>query len=234
MTVTSGANAGTYWYHFDALESVAALSQYNSGSGVASIVERYRYSAFGETTVTLNGNTGNPYRFTGRRWDDETELYYYRARYYKPDLGRFLQPDPIGYTDGMNMYAYVGNNPLGFVDPYGLRQWSGLFRPNAMVRITTEGSNTTKRHHISDATDIVMVLIEHSVSGDKIAGFEYYGHGEPGGLNVEIKDKKNYITGIYSKGHYIAADNQNTYSLDILEDVIKGAFHRCKNFFSCL
>ena len=119
-----GAETGRYFYHFDALGSVIALSQYNSGSGYASIVEQYEYSAFGETTVTLDGSTGNPYRFTGRRWDDEADLYYYRARVYSPQLGRFLQPDPIGYTDGMNMYAYVGNNPLRFIDPFGLcKDW---------------------------------------------------------------------------------------------------------------
>ncbi len=60
--------------------------------------------------------------FTGRRFDPKTGLYYYRMRYYSPDLGRFLQPDPIGYADGMNIYAYCGNNPLTFVDPMGLKK----------------------------------------------------------------------------------------------------------------
>ena len=50
----------------------------------------------------------------------EGGLYYYRARYYKPEIGRFLQPDPIGYADGLNMYAYCGNNPINWIDPLGL------------------------------------------------------------------------------------------------------------------
>jgi len=62
----------------------------------------------------------NPYQFTGRQYDSETGLHYYRARYYNAEIGRFLQPDPIGYNDGMNMYAYVGNNPISFTDPFGL------------------------------------------------------------------------------------------------------------------
>ncbi len=60
------------------------------------------------------------YRYTARRFDNETRLYYYRARYYDVNWGRFLQPDPAGYGDGLNLYAYVGNSPLSFVDPSGL------------------------------------------------------------------------------------------------------------------
>jgi len=62
----------------------------------------------------------NPYQFTGRQYDSETGLYYYRARYYNVEIGRFIQPDPIGYNDGMNMYVYVGNNPVVYTDPMGL------------------------------------------------------------------------------------------------------------------
>jgi len=57
--------------------------------------------------------------FTGRQFDIETGLYYYRARYYNPYIGRFLQTDPIGYGDGMNWYVYCKNNPLRFLDPSG-------------------------------------------------------------------------------------------------------------------
>ena len=59
--------------------------------------------------------------FTARRYDDESELYYYRARMYNHQLGRFMQTDPIGYNDGMNIYAYCGNNSVSYTDPSG--QW---------------------------------------------------------------------------------------------------------------
>ena len=58
--------------------------------------------------------------FTGRRFDSETGLYYYRARYYSPQLRRFIEPDPIGFAGGMNLYAYVGNDPGNATDLYGL------------------------------------------------------------------------------------------------------------------
>ena len=107
-----------YYYHLDGLGSVAALSEENN-----TIAERYSYSVFGEPNRVSDVN--NPYLFTGRRFDTETRLYHYRARAYAYDIGRFLQPDPIGLSDGINLYAYCGNNPVGFVDPYGLCKGDG-------------------------------------------------------------------------------------------------------------
>ena len=111
-----------YYYHFDGLGSVVALSD-NAGA----IVERYEYSAYGQTQILspsheprATSDYSNPYMFTGRRFDDETGLYYYRARMYHPELGRFIQPDPIGCLGGLNLYAYVGNSPLNWIDPWGL------------------------------------------------------------------------------------------------------------------
>jgi RHS repeat-associated protein len=60
--------------------------------------------------------------FTGRKYDSETELYYYRERYYKLSIGRFIQTDPVGYSAGINWYMYCGNNPIVLVDQFGLCQ----------------------------------------------------------------------------------------------------------------
>jgi RHS repeat-associated protein len=84
------------------------------------LTEKYRYTAYG-LTQSVGANTA-AFRYTGRRYDAETGLYHYRARAYSPTLGRFLQTDPAGTAGGINLYAYVGNNPLNATDPTGL--WS--------------------------------------------------------------------------------------------------------------
>ncbi|NJL71608.1 MAG: RHS repeat-associated core domain-containing protein, partial [Candidatus Competibacteraceae bacterium] len=65
---------------------------------------------------------GTTVGFTGQRYDSELGLYYFKHRYYSPKLGRFLQPDPIGYTGSdFNLYTYVGNSPQKYTDPMGLQ-----------------------------------------------------------------------------------------------------------------
>ncbi|MEK7281247.1 MAG: RHS repeat-associated core domain-containing protein, partial [Chloroflexota bacterium] len=102
--------------------------------------ERYAYDVYGTPRITDAGGTvlsqsalGNRFLFTGREYDQETGLYHYRARAYDPKLGRFLQRDPVGYVAGLNLYTYVGNSPMNWLDPLGLEKhpgragfWQGL------------------------------------------------------------------------------------------------------------
>ena len=81
---------------------------------------RYEYGPYGELIRGCGPtNMTNPFRFATKYWDSETDLVYFGQRYYSPSLGRFLSPDPIGTDGGLNLYAFVGNNPINQIDPLG-------------------------------------------------------------------------------------------------------------------
>jgi RHS repeat-associated protein len=110
FAVEDGTGTLSY-FHADGLGSVAKVT--NTAGAVTS---SFRYDAFGR----IEAGSPSTYAFTGREWDSETGLYYYRARYYDPVLGRFLSEDPIAFVGGLNFYTYVGANPASFADPLGL------------------------------------------------------------------------------------------------------------------
>ena len=113
-----------FFYTKDHLNSIHALTNKDGRP-----VQRYNYSAYGKTKIEKTSAADklvkNPYGYTSREWDEETGDYYYRARYYDPSTGRFLTPDPIGFKGGdANLYRYVGNNPVLYVDPYGKNRFA--------------------------------------------------------------------------------------------------------------
>jgi RHS repeat-associated protein len=130
----------SHFYHHDGLGSITGITD-SSKQPVAS----YGYDAFGNI-ASQTGTLTNPYTYTGREYDQESGLYYYRARYYDPTIGRFLQPDPLDMAMVIlirqyfpssstsellyhyalenpliisNSYPYVANNPVNWVDPNG-------------------------------------------------------------------------------------------------------------------
>ena len=112
LVVYEGAGTATKnWQYADHLGSIIATAD---STGTSTAI--YTYGPFGESSLT----TGIRYGYTGQRSIAALGLLYYKARFYSPSLGRFLQPDPIGYADNLNLYAYVGNNPVNFGDPSGL------------------------------------------------------------------------------------------------------------------
>ena len=120
-----------YYVHKDQLNSSLVLTD-ESGA----VVRQYSYDVYGkpyvlmgtgyvdmQTYMTGTGYTNNAREndrlFTGREYDVETGLYSYRARIYSPSLGRFLNRDPVGMADQVNLYTYVGDSPVMGRDPSG-------------------------------------------------------------------------------------------------------------------
>ncbi len=120
--------SGKYFYLKDLLGSITDITD---ASG--NVVQKYEYSAYGKI-YAIRDSSGNDissspvvntsFTYTGREWDSESGMYYYRARYYDPSTGRFLQadPDPGDLQDTLtivNKYVYAGNNPVMYGDPSG-------------------------------------------------------------------------------------------------------------------
>ncbi|MBI5233750.1 MAG: DUF2778 domain-containing protein [Deltaproteobacteria bacterium] len=112
LSMERGGNR--YYYHADGLGSITSMTD-----STEAVVNRYAYDPFG--AIDKSESIRNAYTYTGREYDSETGLYYYRARYYDPQAGRFVSKDPIGFeSEDVNVYEYVDSNPLISSDPLGL------------------------------------------------------------------------------------------------------------------
>jgi RHS repeat-associated protein len=107
------SSAASY-YEQDGLGSVTSLS---NSAGV--LANTYTYDSLGNVT-NFTGTLKNPFQYTGRDYDAETGLRYYRARYYDPQVGRFISEDPRRFDGGIDFYRYVSNNVPNKIDPFGL------------------------------------------------------------------------------------------------------------------
>jgi RHS repeat-associated protein len=128
--LSNPAQRTTRYHHTDDLYNVMAVTD-----GAGNVVERYEYDDYGtpmvmapDGTVFASSTIGNPYLFTGRRYDAETSWYHYRTRYLDPAAGRFTTRDIIGIWGDPwefgNGYTYVANGPLSYLDPAGLGWWA--------------------------------------------------------------------------------------------------------------
>jgi RHS repeat-associated protein len=131
------------YYHANHQGSVIAMTD---GSG--NLAQRVGYDEYGNGSLA----TGEQFGYAGRRYDPETGLYYYRARYYSPVLGRFLQVDPVGYKDNLNLYTYVGNDPVDKTDPSGKWAWIDdaiALGAGAIVGVAGQGIEDLVSGHMS-------------------------------------------------------------------------------------
>ena len=125
LTANASTVGSSQWYLFNARGDVIALTD-----AFGHVIREYRYDAFGNEVNPCPNDT-NPWRFTGEYFDRETGMIYLRARHFNPRTGRFTQPDPLFWGNNraslniytarqtVNLYAYVMNNPIRFVDPSG-------------------------------------------------------------------------------------------------------------------
>jgi RHS repeat-associated protein len=110
----NGASADSFYLH-DGLGTTRQLTD-----SVESVTVSYTYESFGNL-IASTGTSENTYGFTGEQQFKEADgLVFLRARYYDTSVGRFISRDPIGYKGGINIYSYVYNSPLMYVDPFGL------------------------------------------------------------------------------------------------------------------
>ena len=148
MTVHTGAMARTYYAIKDHLGSVQALVDANGNT-----IEQYRFDAWGRTTVydgvgqpLAQSAIGNRYVWQGREISWATGLYSFRARWYDPVTGRWLSSDPIGISGGLNQSVFCEDNPITYLDPYGLDAY--------LVRGNDHGSWLNQQLHLSIMVDM--------------------------------------------------------------------------------
>ena len=107
------------WMLADPLGTVHDLVERDAGNGATNIANHLTYNSFGNITAQTNSSRPIRYGFTGREWDSEVELWWYRARWYDPVVGRFVSEDSYGLGIDKSLYRYVQNNPTFYLDPGG-------------------------------------------------------------------------------------------------------------------
>jgi RHS repeat-associated protein len=208
-----------YYYHTNSTGNVTAITD-----STGNLVERVDYDIYGMPTFTdyktdpqnptmvSNSLIGNSYLFHGRRYDPETNLYYYRARYYDPITGRFLSTDPIAYADSMNLYQAFNMNGFNFVDPWGLKYYiitgrnkNNLFeyvaktiKRNLLKKYKNLKSDDIKILHFERDKKLIEFLKEEKSDKDKIDGLYIISHSFGAGIalgygdeSIEIERKNN-------------------------------------------
>ncbi|NDK09028.1 hypothetical protein EOM39_07370, partial [Candidatus Gracilibacteria bacterium] len=236
----------TYYYEKDEKGSITKITDKDGTT-----IEQYLYDAYGTPyTKTQSGELvtisnlkpsliGNTRLYTGREYDRGLQLYYNRARYYNPQLGRFISRDPIDISDDVNLYTYVGNNPVNYVDRMGLEKILIMYSPNhfrdtfsteanAEILFNSYLNSGYKKENIQmvsidSAEDFIDDINNSGITKGKII---YVGHNQgwlsPNMTDEEINklnpiDSDNVTMDLYACSTIIGADNTVTRSNQIAQ-----------------
>jgi RHS repeat-associated protein len=203
--ISANRGGNNYYYHYNGIGGVTGLTD-----ETAAVVATYDYDSYGNT-LSSTGSIPNPYGFSTKEYSNTTGLAYFGFRYYNPQTGRWLSPDPLGMIDGPNLYAYVNNNPVNWIDPWGFWYvninitggfWGGitggviisnqgvqpyvgggLVTPGASASVTWSSSNPTAGWNVSGGFD-AGVAYQSGYSYGNSSGWSEIGGGWPPGASL--------------------------------------------------
>ena len=195
---------GTYYYHADGLGSITSLTD---GSG--QLAASYVYDSFGKLT-TSTGTVANPFQFTGREFDSETGLYYYRARYYDPSVGRFLSEDPCRSEVGVSAFGYVDSNPVNYLDWDGCRRKRKKHEPPTnptpqQMKMLKDGMDTAL--NALNGKDCKALFCGHGADPAKVLQSTIYQFYALSKESSGAETLPGYLVYINTKGVFVTADS---------------------------
>ena len=170
--VIGDPTAKVYWYTTDHLGSVKAVTD-----DAGKVVFQADHLAFGQR-YNESGDFDEWHSFTGKEFDPETGLYYFNARWYDQETGRFISEDPVGDPNNPNLYTYCANNPLRFLDPSGLK------------KTTTTNDDGSKTVTETDRKGNVKKVTEYDKDGSRTSVTKY----EKDGKTVSSQTNYTYKT----------------------------------------
>jgi len=177
-----------HWLLPGQLGTITDVIEYDAGSDSTANINHLTYTSFGRIATQTNSANEPYYTYTARAWDGNSELYYYRARWYDPGIGRFVSEDPIGFEgNSFNFYCYASNCPYVLSDPSGLRNRQKCQpHTNCVLKLIAIEKK---------AASLVDDISRYDPISDACGGHPM-GHGKftkPGGHYREIKERQKGI-----------------------------------------